>query len=96
MAKTPTKTQRMKWSMLASLGCAIENCYHPPCIHHCHTGAGGRKDHDKVLPLCYYHHQGKQGIHTLSRRIWHGLYGTENELMIKMENKLKGQFYGFD
>lgn len=88
MAKAPTKAQRMKWDLIANLGCIIPGCWHAPCIHHCETGAGGRKNHDRVLPLCYDHHQGVQGIHKLSRRVWEKLFGTEQELMATVERML--------
>ena len=33
----------------------------------------------KVIGLCHPHHRGKQGIHTLSRRMWEPIYGSEAE-----------------
>lgn len=81
MAKAPTKAQRAKWEKMRSLGCLI--CGAPPAIHHCETGMGGRKDHDKVIPICQFHHQGAQGIHTIGRKKWQELYGTEQELIEK-------------
>lgn len=85
-ARQPNKAEREHHARLRELGCII--CGDDPGIHHCETGAGGRKDHMKVLPLCYYHHQGEQGIHTLSRRVWQPIYGTEQELMEKANAQL--------
>jgi hypothetical protein len=83
--KKPTAAQRRRWSKLVELGCMARRgdvpCGSPAEIHHCGTGAGGRKDHDKVIPLCPYHHRGAEGIHTLSRNVWQGIYGTENHLL---------------
>ncbi len=79
----PTKAQKARWSKIADLGCII--CSAPPCIHHALTGMGGRKDHDKVLPLCYNHHQGEQGIHSMGRKAWTRIYGSEQELLDKLE-----------
>lgn len=78
---TPTKKQRERWSKIASLGCII--CASPDEIHHCFTGAGGRKNHDKVIPLCPEHHRGKNGIdgRHLSKRQWQDIYGSEQELL---------------
>lgn len=87
-SKPPTAAQRKRWGRLCALGCIVDLCTRPPNIHHCETGAGGRKDHDKVLPLCHHHHQGTEGIHTLSRFIWEPLYGTEQELMLKADRLL--------
>lgn len=75
----PTKSEREYWQKLRDIGCII--CGSSPAIHHCGTGMGGRKDHRKVLPLCHHHHQGPEGLHTLSRRVWQAKYGTEDELM---------------
>lgn len=84
----PTKLQRTRFDAVANLGCIIPDCNHAACIHHCETGMGGRKNHDRVLPLCYDHHQGKEGIHTLSRRVWQKKFGTEQELMDRVSSML--------
>ncbi len=88
MSKTPTKAQRKLWDALRELGCIVHACGAPPEIHHCETGAGGRKDHDKVIPLCYHHHRGTEGIHTIGRKKWQAKYGTEKELMQKARDCL--------
>tara|TARA_R110000851_G_scaffold315639_1_gene478294 strand:+ start:47 stop:340 length:294 start_codon:yes stop_codon:yes gene_type:complete len=82
---SPTKAERKYWDNLAeSVGCIVcrnlglTNNY--VSIHHidgrtkkgCH-GAGS------ILPLCYPHHQGKEGIHPYKRR-WTDLHGTEKDL----------------
>lgn len=72
----PTRAQRERWQEIRSLGCSVCGASNPE-IHHALTGAGGRKDHDKVFALCMFHHRGGQGIHTLSRRVWEAEYGTE-------------------
>jgi len=79
MAKAPNKAQRARWEKMREYGCMI--CGAPAAIHHCETGMGGRKNHDKVIPLCHHHHQGEQGIHTLGRKKWQATYGTEQALM---------------
>lgn len=83
----PTKKQLEMWDRLREHGCAI--CRNPYVhIHHCGTGAGGRKNHDFVLPLCEAHHTGKEGIHSLGRKKWQALYGTEQELLDKLLDRL--------
>lgn len=89
MAKAPTTAQRQRWGRIAQFGCILRGmlCYGPTEIHHCGTGAGGRKDHDKVLPLCFNHHRGRLGIDgkmKFSKRSWQEKYGTEQELMDKL------------
>jgi hypothetical protein len=84
--KPPTREQVRRHRVIRYMGCII--CEGIPAIHHCETGAGGRKDHDKVLGLCYYHHQGVEGIHTIGREAWQEKYGTEQELMELTEKRL--------
>lgn len=80
MSKAPTRSQRAKWEILREGGCYICQASWPS-IHHLFTGMGGRKDHDKVAALCYYHHQGEAGIHTLGRREFAERFKSEAELM---------------
>lgn len=54
-------------------------------IHHCNTGAGGRKNHDLVIGLCYLHHRGEQGIHFMGRKKWQAIYGSENDFLQKLD-----------
>lgn len=88
MSSKPTKSDREYWHHVKYLGCIVKSYGNPPHIHHAGTGMGGRKDHRKVLPLCHYHHQGAQGIHTLSRRVWQEIYGTEQELLKLVRERL--------
>jgi len=39
-------------------------------------------------PLCYCHHQGEDGIHTIGRKKWQAKYGTEQELFEKITTYL--------
>jgi hypothetical protein len=89
MAKAPTKAQRARWDKMREHGCMI--CGGMAAIHHCETGMGGRKNHDKVIPLCHYHHQGEQGIHSMARRPWQETYGTEQELMARINKIIDAQ-----
>jgi hypothetical protein len=83
----PTAKQRKAWEEIRKLGCSVCGESNPQ-IHHCFTGGGGRKDHDKIIPLCEYHHVGAMGIHTLGRKKWQAEYGSEEELLIKAERLL--------
>jgi hypothetical protein len=75
----PTKEQRLRHIRLHFYGCVL--CKGHASVHHAETGMGGRKDHDKVFPLCFYHHQGEEGIHTLGRKVWQEKYGSEQHWM---------------
>lgn len=89
-ARQPTAAERRHWERVAALGCIVgpDNCSGRTTIHHCGTGAGGRKDHKKVLPLCVHHHLGDEGINSqtgkMSRREWEERFGSEEELLKKL------------
>lgn len=92
--KQPTKKQKLLWEQAREIGCIVGptlSCEGVSEIHHCLTGAGGRKDHDKVICLCYGHHRGRDGIHTISRKIWQLKHGSEISLMVKTQDKIDEQ-----
>ncbi len=87
MAKAPTKAEKAHMARVAEMPCIV--CGDEPVsVHHALTGSGGRRNHMLVLPLCYRHHQGKDGIHTVGRPIWQLAYGTETELLAKVQGRL--------
>jgi len=91
VANDPTPKQRAHWEKVRELGCIVGpaiGCEGDIEIHHCLTGAGGRKNHNSIVPLCYGHHRGREGIHTISRRVWQNKYGHEVILMVKVQDRL--------
>jgi len=79
---------------VAELGCILcrrlELGETPACLHHPKTG-GKRASNWDVIPLCPYHHQGKDGVHGLSRRKFEAFYGvTEMELLQQVKDLVKG------
>jgi len=44
---------------------------------------GGRKNHDKVFPLCELHHTGDDGLHRLGRPRWEMIFGSEDYHLAK-------------
>lgn len=87
MANTPTREQRARWEEIRALGCVVCGGWYPE-IHHIETGGGGRKNHDRVIPLCANHHTGPAGIHQ-RRKGWQEIYGTEAELLEKTNQLLQ-------
>lgn len=88
----PTAKQRKRWSRVAELGCVVEGCRNGNItIHHCGTGIGVSKDHDKVIPLCWEHHLGESGIDgkRISKRQWEKINGTEEDLMMVVKVRLR-------
>lgn len=92
MSKAATKSERAHMDRVAALGCVV--CKSPATIHHCGTYMGGGRDHSKVLPLCWMHHQGPEGIDgkRMSKREWEKKYGTEEQLMEKVRKAAYGKF----
>lgn len=95
-ARPPTKQEKLHWARVAALGCIVQG--YTPCegrvtIHHCGTGAGGRKDHSKVIGLCWGHHLGSEGIDgkRMSKRAWQDKYGCEEKLLKRTERRLKAE-----
>ena len=75
----PTKAEREHWERVRALGCSVCQAKNPE-IHHCCTGAGGRKDHAKVIGLCFDHHRGQpHGLHHIGRKAWQEAFGTEQQ-----------------
>lgn len=92
-ARPATRQERLRWDLIRALGCIVAGS--TPCegaitIHHCCTGAGGRKDHAKVIPLCWGHHLGAQGIDgkRMSKRAWQDKYGSEEKLLVRLERRI--------
>lgn len=87
----PTIAEKKHMDRVAQLPCVI--CSTSPVeVHHAGTGAGGRKNHMKVLPLCVNHHRGAQGIHTIGRKVWRELFGTEDKLLQQVDVMLDNQY----
>lgn len=67
-----------------ALGCTICGAPNPHFHHPRRSKAGaamGKKAKDKNgYPLCFYHHVGDGGIHTLGRKSFEAIHGTELSL----------------
>ncbi len=73
-----TKEEADHLNKVASLGCII--CKAEACVHHIRV-SGEPRNHMRTIPLCWDHHQGPNGIHTMGKRVWWKLYGHELELL---------------
>ena len=83
-----TKDEKRHKEKLADIACVIcERIYgqHPGgnvSLHHLRTGGWGKGDYRTLIPLCYNHHQGKEGIHTLGTKAWERHFNvTQQELL---------------
>jgi hypothetical protein len=74
------------------IGCIL--CWHlgygqtPASIHHIESVRDGFSDY-AIVPLCSEHHQGKTGVHGLSRRGFEARYKlTEIDLLAMVNREL--------
>jgi len=86
-----TKEDKLWMNALADLGCIVckneGHGFSPAAIHHI-DGKTKEGAHLKTIPLCGQHHQmGGYGIALhAGRKKWESLYGTQQELLIQVQN----------
>lgn len=92
-SKAALASHKRRWELIRALGCILTHmgvnhrCAGRITIHHCGTGGGGRKDHDRVVPLCLNMHTGADGIdgrQNFSKRTWQEAFATEDEMLIAL------------
>lgn len=81
------KHEREHLEKVAQQPCMVCGAW-PVQVHHIETGMGRKKDHLRVISLCYRHHQGEDGLHTIGRKAWVQRYGREVDLMAKMLERM--------
>ena len=79
--KTPEEKAHLTW--VASQPCLIPGCPNKSNVHHIRE-CGEPRDHFKTIPLCYFHHQGSEGIHFLGKKVWYRKFGNELEMLEKL------------
>lgn len=86
-----SKAEKAHLDKVASLGCII--CGGVAEIHHIRMGMGlgQRNSHLNVIPLCHLHHRtGGHGIaFHAGKKTWQKKYGTEMELLNKVNERIK-------
>jgi len=81
-SKTNAEIDHLDW--VASQPCSIAGCPDKSNVHHIRE-FGEPRNHFKTIPLCYDHHQGKNGIHTLGKKRWRLEYGHELDMLENLE-----------
>ena len=86
-----TKAERKHKDRLAQMCCKIcERLYGPHeggnvQLHHLRAGGWGKGDYRTLIPLCFNHHQGEDGIHTLGTKAWALKFNvTQHELLTEV------------
>lgn len=82
------KAERAHLSKVIDLGCVV--CYGLAEAHHIRDGQGlgQRASNYEVIPLCYYHHRGAEGIHHLGTRTWQARYGNERDHLARVNEEV--------
>ena len=71
-----TKAEKAHKARLADMACCIcERIHgqHPGGnveLHHLRTGGWGKGSYLTLIPLCFNHHRGAEGIHQLGTKAW--------------------------
>lgn len=81
-----TKAERQHKTRLAELGCmACRKVFgitdSPPELHHLRGGGWGKGDYTTLIPLCFEHHRGSVGIHTMGTKAWERAFGPQKEFL---------------
>ena len=84
-----TAAEKRHLDAVASLPCVVCGAM-PVSIHHVRRYGETRK-HSKVVPLCYTHHQGTAGIHTLGKREFERLFMTQDAMLKETQRRLQGE-----
>jgi hypothetical protein len=80
-----TKDELKHKSKLAEMACVIcERLYgqHPGgnvSLHHLRSGGWGKGTYKTLIPLCFDHHQGVDGIHTMGTKAWERHFGVSQQ-----------------
>ncbi len=74
--KPMNTAQRKHAANLAEKGCCV--CGGVALLHHEHSKARGfMKSHDHLVPLCWEHHVGPTGRHTLGREAFDDMHNMD-------------------
>ena len=84
------KERKARFESLSEYGCII--CMRPPEIHHLigykYSSLSKKADDSNTIPLCVEHHRGQQGIHHMGMRVWEEVFGTQEQLLNKLNKRL--------
>ena len=78
--------------LLSLLGCAL--CHHihgahepgPVELHHLRSGGWGKGSYLTLIPLCFNHHRGAEGIHHIGTKLWERDFGVTQQQLLDWAN----------
>ena len=92
MKRCSTAADRRHLANVAALGCVVcRYCYGhadtPAEVHHVRVLHGwGRSSHTATIPLCYEHHRGNTGVHSMGRQPFTDLHGKSEIDLLNIVN----------
>lgn len=84
-----TKDEKRHKALLAEMPCAVCGGFGVQ-LHHIRTGGWGKGDYKTLIPLCYDHHLGSLGIHTMGTKAWSRAFGNQQDLLAKVMEAVNG------
>lgn len=91
-----TKAEQQWKAKLAAMSCLIcERIYGQHSggdvqLHHYRAGGWGKGDYKTLMPLCFHHHTGPDGIHQLGTRAWERRFDvTQKDLLNLVQERME-------
>jgi len=86
-----TKEERAYMGRVAELGCVI--CGGIPELHHNtkNRGYGAKSSNYDIMPICYKHHRGEEGIHYIGVKTWEDKFGDQDDLVRQVRLRIYSQ-----
>ena len=95
MKRTSTAAEKRHLAAVAAMGCiCCSHCHgiedSPSVVHHVRVTHGwGRSGHTMAIPLCEYHHTGKEGVHNMGRAQFEHMHDySEIDLLAIVQDRL--------
>lgn len=85
-----TKAEQKHKAKLAEMSCMICERIHGQHeggnveLHHLRTGGWGKGDFTTLIPLCFSHHMGSEGIHTLGTKAWERRFDVSQRDLLEL------------
>lgn len=85
-----TKAEKAWKQRLSGMACVIcERIYGQHAggevqLHHLRTGGWGKGDYKTLIPLCFNHHQGQDGIHQLGTKAWERRFDVSQRELLEL------------
>ena len=95
-----TNEEKRYKSALAEMACLIcERIYGQHSggdvqLHHLRTGGWGKSGYKTLIPLCFNHHTGPEGIHSLGTRAWERRFDvSQKDLLTEVQDRMAFRGY---